>query len=265
MIRLVTLVAVVLSGALISAGQTTREPRAFLTKRMGLGDTEIATIGRGNAVVKVLPSRIPAEIFLFGAVYVRAAPEAYVRLAFDMNRLRTMPGYLGVGRLGDPPGLSDLGGFTLEPGDIKSLRHCRTGRCALQLSPDAMQELQRAVDWSTSDVGAQVNDGVRMMALTLMRRYRESGNKALGIYRDKDRPVQVGEQFASLLSRSEALPLSLPELNRYLLDYPEARLPMSSRCCIGKRSTSASSQRYASITRLRIGPAIPAAAHGSWL
>ena len=35
----------------------------------------------------------------------------------------------------------------------------------------------------------------------------------------------MAEQFASLLSRSEALPVSLPELNRHLLDYPDTPLP----------------------------------------
>ena len=40
---------------------------------------------------------------------------------------------------------------------------------------------------------------------------------------DKHHPAVVGETFASLLSRSKALPVYLPELERYLLEYPQAQ------------------------------------------
>ena len=48
------------------------------------------------------------------------------------------------------------------------------------------------------------------------------GNAALGTYRDKHHPAAVGDTFQSLLSRSKALPVYLPDLDRYLLDYPKA-------------------------------------------
>jgi len=225
MIKAALLVAAASAAVPLSGGQTTREPRASLAKQIGLSDPEIAAIDRGDPVVKVLPSRTPAEIFLFGAVYVNAAPEAYVRLAFDMSRLRRLPGYLAVARFADPPTLADLKGFSLEPNDITSLKRCRAGRCSVQLPTDAMQELQRVVDWSAADVGSQVNDETRRMALALVRRYQLGGNGALGTYGDKNRPVHVSERFASLLSQSEAFPVSHPELNRYLLDYPDTTLP----------------------------------------
>ena len=62
------------------------------------------------------------------------------------------------------------------------------------------------------------------MALDLLRRYQEDGNRVLGTYRDTERPFDVDTQLQSLLGRSEALPVYLPELNRYLLDYPNATL-----------------------------------------
>jgi hypothetical protein len=191
---------------------------------MGLSDDQIAMIARGNAVVKVLPSKTPAEIFVFGAVFVNATPEEYVKLAFDMGRLRRLPIYLGVGRLSDPPMLSDLEGFTLEPEDIRSLKTCRPGKCGVQLPAEAMQEIQRAIDWSGPHVATQVNDRVRKMALEVLQRYQKDGNSVLGSYRDKKRPFDVDAQLRSLLGRSAALPVYLPELNRYLLDYPNATL-----------------------------------------
>jgi hypothetical protein len=73
------------SGALVRAGITTPELRTFLNRLTGLTDNRIATISRCTAVANVLPSRIPAEIFVFGAVFVNATPEEYVKLAFDMG------------------------------------------------------------------------------------------------------------------------------------------------------------------------------------
>lgn len=225
MIRAVMLVALASSAVLLGGGQATSEPRAFFTTHIGLDDDEVAAIDRGTAVVKVLPTAAPAEILLFGAVRVRAAPEAYVRLALDMSRLRRLPSYLAVGRFSDPPALSDLADFTLEPGEVRGVRRCRPGRCSVQMPASAIEQLQRAVDWSAADVGPQVNAETQKMALALVRRYQLLGNDALGTYHDKDHPVHVSEQFASLLSRTEALPVSLPELNRYLLDYPDPTLP----------------------------------------
>jgi hypothetical protein len=87
-----------------------------------------------------------------------------------------------------------------------------------------MRELQEALDWSGPNVATQVNDRVRRMALEVLRRYQEGGNRVLGTCRDTDRPFDVDAQLQSLLGRSEALPVCLPELNRYLLDYPKATL-----------------------------------------
>jgi hypothetical protein len=222
MIRAAMLASAILSGALVRAGETAPELRTFFRTQMGLSDNQIATIARGTAVAKVLPSKTPAEIFVFGAVFVKAAPEEYLKLAFNMGRLRKLPSYLGIGRVSSPPTLSDLEGFTLEPEDIEGLKDCRPGKCDVQLPAEAMQELRQAVNSSGSDVSTQVNDRVRKMALDLLRRYQEEGNSVLGTYHDKERPFDVRAQLQSWLGRSEALPVDLPELNRYLLEYPNA-------------------------------------------
>jgi hypothetical protein len=60
------------------------------------------------------------------------------------------------------------------------------------------------------------------MALESLSRYRQGGNKALGTYRDKNHPTAVADAFQALIGRSKALPVYLPELNRYLLEYPSA-------------------------------------------
>jgi len=60
------------------------------------------------------------------------------------------------------------------------------------------------------------------MALQALLDYTRGGNTALGVYRDKSHPAAVAEAFASLITRLSALPVYLPELNEYLLEYPKA-------------------------------------------
>lgn len=62
------------------------------------------------------------------------------------------------------------------------------------------------------------------MALDILRLYRRDGNRVLGTYVDSDEPFDVNAQLRALLARSEALSAYLPELNRYLLDYPNVNL-----------------------------------------
>ena len=66
---------------------------------------------------------------------------------------------------------------------------------------------------------------LRRLALQYVRGYREGGNARLAIYRDKDRPTFVANEFQSMIDRLPRLAADLPELKRYLLDYPRATLP----------------------------------------
>jgi len=198
------------------------EPFKFFREYVGLTDDQASAIRNGKPIAKVLESQTPDEVFVFGAVYVKAAPESYLKLASDVDALRKLTNYLAIQKFSDPPQLSDLEGFTLEAEDIKQLKNCRPGHCEVQLPSEAMETFQKSVNWSAPDVAAEVNVLARKMALEALARYHEGGNAALGTYRDKNHPAAVGETFQSLLGRSKALPVYLPDLDRYLLEYPNA-------------------------------------------
>ena len=198
------------------------EPSKFFREYVGLTENQISEIHNGKAIAKILESQTPDEVFVFGAVYVKAAPESYLKLASDIEALRKLPNYLAIQKFSEPPQLSDLEGFTLEEEDIKELRNCRPGHCEVQLPSEAMEAFQRSVNWSGPDVATQVNALARKMALEALSGYQQGGNAALGTYRDKNHPAAVGDTFQSLLSRSKALPIYMPDLDRYLLEYPRA-------------------------------------------
>jgi hypothetical protein len=199
------------------------EPFKFFHEYVGLDEGQISAIRNGKAVAKILESRTPDEVFVFGSVYVQSTPEKYLKLASDIDALRKLPSYLAIHKFSDPPQLSDLNGFTLEAEDIKQLKNCEPGKCEVQLPTEAMDAFRQSVDWSAPDAAEQANRLAQKMALEALNRYSQGGNTALGTYRDKKHPAVVADTFQSLVSRSKAVPVYLPELDRYLLDYPEAK------------------------------------------
>jgi hypothetical protein len=206
-------------------GQASREPYTFFKQYIGLNDDEIADIQKGKAVTKVLSSPTPSEVAVFGAVYVRGSMDGYLKAAQDVSSLRGAPNYLGIQQFSSPPQLSDLRGFVLEEDDIKDLKNCEPGKCELQLPAESIEEFKKQINWSAPDVSAQVNALAQKMALEALVKYQKAGSQALGSYHDKEHPVHVVEQFASLLGESSSLSHYLPDLKQYLIDYPRVQLP----------------------------------------
>jgi len=221
---LLVLLCCPLTGGKPRAAQQPGEPDHFFRTFAGLNNDQIAAIHKGKAIAKTVESRTPDEVFVFGSVYISSTPERYLRLASDIDALRKLPSYLAIRTFSDPPELSDLEGFTLEAEDVKELKNCKAGHCEVQLPTAAMEEFQKNVDWSAADAADQANHLAQRMVLQLLQRYLQGGNAALGTYRDKSHPTAVAETFASLLSGSKALPVYLPDLRRYLLDYPGVKL-----------------------------------------
>ena len=117
---------------------------------------------------------------MFGAIYIHAAPESYLKFAHDFDRLRKLPNYLALGVFSNPPQLSDLKGFSFDSDDIKALKNCKPGNCLIQMPASSIEELQRSIDWSAADVNEQVNQLLQKAALQRLLAYQREGNQALG-------------------------------------------------------------------------------------
>jgi hypothetical protein len=191
---------------------------------MGLSAEEIAAVEAGRPVAKVLPWGGPSEVYVFGAVHVDGTPETYLRAARDLERLRSAPGYRGIAELPAEPTVADLRALAFEPDDVKALEKCREGACDVQLPTASIQAFHDGVDFTRADAAEQANVLGRSMIVRLLRAYQQGGNRGLGEYRDSQNPARVGEQFETMISRASVLPDVLPELRRYLLEYPNASL-----------------------------------------
>ncbi len=209
--------------ALPSSAQSIPDLQSFFRQDIGLSQDQIAAIRNGQPVTKALPSRTPAEVFLFGAIYIHAAPESYIQFARDFDRLRKLPNYLALGTFSNPPQPSDFKGFSFDSDDIQDLKNCKPGDCLIQMPGSSMEELHRSINWSVPEVSEQVNQHLQRAAVQRLLAYQRDGNQALGIYNDKPNPTEVPKQLAYILSYAKALPERLPDFYRYLLDYPNAK------------------------------------------
>ena len=218
------LLALIAATALPGSSQSKTDLQTFFRQNIGLSQDQIAAIRSGQPVAKTLPPRTPAEVFLFGAVYIHAAPESYLRFASDLERLRKLPSYLALGVFNHPPQLSDLQGFSFDNDDVKALKNCEPGDCLIQMPASSIEELRRSINWSDDDVNEQLNQFLQKAALQRLLAYQRDGNEALGVYNDKHDPTEVSRQFAYMLSYDKALPEYLPDFYHYLLAYPNAKL-----------------------------------------
>jgi hypothetical protein len=225
MLKSVSCMTVIALCGLVVWAQPVQVPPSVLFAQLGLTPQQAAAIDDGKPVAKVLSWGGPSEVFVFGAVYVNGSPATYLKAARNVTQLTKSPGYLGGGELPASVTGADLGALTLDPDDIKALRSCREQACDVQLPNTAIQAFQDAVNWSQADASSQANGLARGMILDLVREYRRGGNAALGVYRDKQNPARVAAQFETMIGRSAALPDVLPELRKYLLQYPDADLP----------------------------------------
>lgn len=221
--RIVALLIITAGMPLQGFSQSNPDLQAFFRQSIGLTEDQIAVIRNGQAIAKAVPSRIPDEIFLFGAVYIHAASEAYLRFARDFDRLRKLPSYLALGEFNNPPQLSDLKDFSFDNEDIQALRRCKPGACLIQAPASSIEDFHRSIDWSASDVNAQVNELSRKTALQFLLAYQQDGNQVFGVYNDKRKPTEVAQQFTYMLSYYNALTERLPEFHQYLLSYPNAK------------------------------------------
>jgi hypothetical protein len=220
--RTLLLALSLISNAIVQAA-VGRVPLNIFTD-LGLTSQQIAAIDAGHPVAKVLPWGGPSEVYVFGAVHIEGSPDTYLEAARDVGRLSGTPGYQGIGEIREEATVADLSALAFDPDDVKALKNCREGSCDVQLPTIGIQRFRDGVDWSRPDAADQANALARTGVLELVQAYRNGGNEALGDYRDKEHPARVAAQFLTMIGRASALPDVLPELRRYLIDYPNAAL-----------------------------------------
>ncbi len=176
MVQIAMLLALIRGAAAPCFSQTNPNLHTYFRDYIGLSDDQIAAIRSGQAVARTLHPRTPAEIFVFGAIYINAAPESYLKFSRDFDRLRKLPGYLIIGEFSNPPQLSDLKDFTFDKEGIKALKSCKPGDCQIQMPTSSIEELHRSVERSDPHAEEQVDQLLQKTVLERLVAYKREGN-----------------------------------------------------------------------------------------
>jgi hypothetical protein len=200
---------------------------AYLKGTVRLTEAERQALISGRPVTKLLDADPATEVAIFGAVWVAAPPELYARAVKDIESFERGESFRVTKKISDPPRLEDFAQLDLPDDDVEDLKACRVGACEIKLSQGALERLRKTVDWSKPGAQAEAERMVRQLALEYVNAYREGGNARLAVYRDAERPTFVAHEFESLIGRMPELATYLPDLRRYLLEYPKYTLPGS--------------------------------------
>lgn len=229
-IALAAVSVVPLSAASRAAGGQPSLPSAlesFLIEDAHVTPSEREALLSGNPLIKLLDADPSKEIAVLGAVWVNAPARRYVEQAKNIEQFERGGAFRVTKRISDPPSPHDFAALTISDQDFANLHECRIGDCALKLDADGVQKLRAEVDWGKPAAKADAIALFRQLALDYVNGYREGGNAKLGVHRDKDRPTFVANEFRSMIERLPRLGAELPDLTRYLLEYPNATLANS--------------------------------------
>jgi hypothetical protein len=210
-------------------GQTRLPPRLadYVARHAKLTAAQQQQLLAGQPVTQLLDADPSQEVAVFGAVWIKAPVERYIAAVKDIERFESGANFLVTKRISSPPRIEDFAALKLPADDVADLRHCRVGACELKLSEAALAQARKEIDWSKASAQADAERLARRLALDYVTGYLAGGNARLATYRDSSRPTFVGQEFASMIDRIPSLTEFLPDLKRYLLDFPKATLPKS--------------------------------------
>jgi len=203
-----------------------RQPHTFFTEQIQLNDSEIQRIDNGQVVTKVLDSGDRYGLLVFGAVYVNAPIENFVDIYRDVEKLQEEKVYLTVqkfGQIGSPPKLSDFDRLEIDENDIDELENCEPGDCDIQIVN--IEEVQKLVDWNSPNKYARANEVARRRIYEGVDRYLEGGLRAFGIYRDREKPLDLYQATKDMVDRSYYLPKDkAPGIYGHVVEYPDGKM-----------------------------------------
>jgi hypothetical protein len=181
-------------------------------------------------VAWALPSDNDKEMAAIGAVLADATPDAFVESYKTLATLRQNPYIVASGRFGDKPALSDLDGLTLEDRDLYALTKSELKDSDIKLSQSEIARF-RAIGATasrlTSQLKARLTTEFKKMLVERVRNYQAVGAAALGVYSDKEEPIDAHGAFVALARELAGSGQHCSHLYPYLESYPQNPPPES--------------------------------------
>jgi len=219
----VALLACVAAGAPLPAQQTPEPLVRFLRQSIGFDAAQLAALEQGTGIVKVLETKNPRDVAVFGIITAAVSRQAYAARLVDFAsslRARTRTRF---GVFGDPATPADVAALVIDPDDVSEVKDCHPGDCKIKLPATEMKRLREEIDWGAADPQAQVNAYARKRLLEYVTDYRTRGDTAMVVY-DNRGNVRASSAFAALLAESPYVYEYVPSFHDYLATYPRGKL-----------------------------------------
>ena len=189
----------------------------------GFSDDDLAALRGGDPLSKTLSSQDRREIAIAGAIRIEVPARFFVDRLRDIETFKRSDMVLQIGRFGDPPKLEDLAPLQIEPSELRELRRCRVGNCAVKLPAGAIERFRMEVDWTAADVQVQVEHLSKRMLFENVLSYLDGGDQTLGSYHDSRRPVSPGEELRALMRNLDCTSGAHDDALRYLTEFPQKK------------------------------------------
>jgi hypothetical protein len=224
--RILAILVVALGAGVAALGQPP-QPETFFKQRVQLPDSEIQKISHGQVVTKVLEAGDKEYgVLIFGAVFVNAPVARFADVVRNVKGLLSNKVYLAVQEFshnGAPPKLSDFDRLQLDKADVDELEDCKVGDCDIQIVNIA--DLQKKVNWNSKDKYQQVSRLERERLYQMMTAYLSGGLKALGSYRDREKPFNLYDEMKSMVDSSFYQQNDrAPGIYHHIVDYAQGKL-----------------------------------------
>ncbi len=220
-------ICVLLSVSLPAVAQ--RQPHTIFKEKIELSDRQIQQIESGKVVTKVLESKDKYGMLVFGAVYVKAPIEKFAAVFRNVKKLQEERVYLVVesfGAINTPVTLDAFQRLELDRGDIDDLKSCKPGDCDLQiLNVENLEKLKAMARSKAPDRYERINEALRESAVRFMNQYFRGGLKALGSYRDRNKPLSLYQATKDMVDSSFYLPKDqAPKIYNHIVEFPNDRM-----------------------------------------
>jgi hypothetical protein len=213
-----------LFAAPVAAQQRPRALDAFLTQTVGLDQSQLIALSRGEVVAKVLPTADGGDVSVLGVVHVSAPRAAFAQRQRDFHNALRAPTRSSAAVFSSPAKPADVAAIEVSSRDVDELRNCRPNDCNIKLPATDMDRLHATIDWTAPDARARVTAYVRQRLLEYVAGYRERGNAAMVVYDDQG-GVRSSDALARMLADSTYVFSRVPSLGTHLLRYPADTLP----------------------------------------
>lgn len=178
------------------------DPFGFLHPTIQFSDDERQRLDGRAVVLRILPAG-GRELAALAAGAVEVGPDALVESVKNIVDLKKGALVPQIGRFSSPPRLEDVQPLTLDDVDMEAIRRCRPDGCALKLTAEEIERLQRASD---------INTEFRRVIVDRTAEYLRRGEDL------------TKEESAQLVRHSPYIQARMPELVSYLDRFPAERL-----------------------------------------